>query len=125
LSFSRAFQAAHPIHDKSFDLLENHGVFSLFIAAGLASLEPDGFDLTMPILLWPVSLVSQGDDFVIELIGPAVANPYLIRHFEIAYGAVLDPLELSRRAESASELLPIAVFDYLKSSHSAKAASPS
>jgi len=115
LSFSRALASAQRIHAKGHELLEHYGVDNLFIAGGLANLEADGFDLAMPILLWPIALVSNGDDFQIELVGPAIANPYLIKHFEICYGVHLSAEALARRAVSASELLPIAVFDYLNS----------
>ena len=115
LSFSRALATAKRIHTKGHELLEHYGLDNLFIAGGLANLETDGFDLALPILLWPISMVSNGDDFQIELSGPAIANPYLIKHFEICYGVALSAQALERRAGSASELLPIAVFDYLNS----------
>jgi hypothetical protein len=113
LSFSRALATAVRIHAKGHDLLEQFGLDNLFIAAGLANLETDGFDLKMPILLWPIAMVSSGEDFSIELVGPAIVNPFLVKHFEICYGVKLSPEMLSRRAMSTSELLPIAVFDYL------------
>ena len=113
LSFSRALATAQRIHSKGHELLEHYGLDNLFIAGGLANLQSDGFDLAMPILLWPIAMVSNGDDFQIELIGPAIANPYLIKHFEVCYGVHLSAEALQRRSISASELLPIAVFDYL------------
>jgi len=113
LSFSRALATAGRIHAKGHELLEHYGLDNLFIAGGLANLAADGFDLAMPVLLWPISLVSNGDDFQLELVGPAVANPYLIKHFEICYGVRLSAETLQRKALSASELLPIAVFEYL------------
>jgi hypothetical protein len=113
LSFSRSLATARRIYAKGHELLEHYGLSNLFIAAGLANLESDGFDLALPILLWPISLVANGDDFQIEMAGPAVANPYLIRHFEICYGVSLSAEMLERRAGSVGDLLPIAVFDYL------------
>ena len=115
LSYSRSLATAKRIHAKGHELLEHFGLDNLFIAGGLANLETDGFDLALPILLWPILLVANGDDFQIELAGPPVANPYLIKHFEICYGIRLSAEALERRASSASELLPIAVFDYLNS----------
>ena len=113
LSLSRALNTSRRIHAKGNELLENFGLNSLFLAAGLANLEADGFDLNLPILLWPVRLVANGDDFDLQLAGPAIANPYLIKHFEICYGVQLSANTIARKAESASELLPIAVFDHL------------
>ncbi len=113
LSFSRSLATAVRIHAKGHELLEQYGLDNLFIAAGLANLETDGFDLKMPILLWPIAMVSNGDDFSIELVGPPTVNPYLVKHFEVCYGVKLSPATLARRAMSPSELLPIAVFDYL------------
>ena len=113
LSFSRSLATAKRIHLKAHELLEHFGLDNLFIAGGLANLEPDGFDLALPILLWPIKFNANGDDFQIELAGPAIANPYLLKHFEICYGVRLSAETLERRASTASELLPIAVFDYL------------
>ena len=113
LSLSRALNTSRRIHAKGHELLEHFGLDSLFLAAGLANLEADGFDLNLPILLWPVRLVANGDDFDLQRAGPAIANPYLVKHFEICYGVKLSASTIARRAESASELLPIAVFDYL------------
>jgi len=113
LSLSRALNTARRVHAKGSELLEHFGLNSLFLTAGLANLEPDGFDLRLPILLRPVALVTNGDDFDVQMLGPAIANPFLIKHFEICYGINLSATTIARRAESASELLPIAVFDYL------------
>ncbi len=113
LSFSRSLATAKRIHAKAHELLEHYGLDNLFIAGGLANLESDGFDLALPIVLWPIRFNANGDDFQIELAGPAIANPYLLKHFEVCYGVKLSAETLERRAASASELLPIAVFDYL------------
>ena len=63
LSFSRALSAARRIKAKQLSLSEHFGLDTLYMASGLVDLTADGFDLRMPVLLWPVNLVRKHDDF--------------------------------------------------------------
>ena len=41
----------------------------------MASLEKDGFDLNLPLILWPVDLMRKTDDFELRRTGKAFVNP--------------------------------------------------
>lgn len=51
LTFSKAHAAAKRIDAKTHQLRDHFGIETCYLAGGLVSLEGDGFDLRMPILL--------------------------------------------------------------------------
>ncbi|MEO0067498.1 MAG: hypothetical protein RJB63_623, partial [Actinomycetota bacterium] len=78
LAYSRALAAARRISAKA-DRLSNHfGLSTLFMVGGLADFEGDGFDLKMPILMWPITLEKKGDDYELQKSGAPSVNPAFV-----------------------------------------------
>lgn len=113
LAFSRAHSAARRIKTKSDRISNNFGIETLHLIGGLANFEADGFDLNIPILLWPVSLVRKGDDYEIALDGEPLVNPALIESLDSCYGIKLNAAELLARQNESSDLIPVTVLNYL------------
>jgi hypothetical protein len=113
LAFSRAHSAARRIKTKSDRISTNFGIETLYLVGGLANFEADGFDLNIPILLWPVSLVKKGDDYELALDGQPQVNPVLIESLESCYGIKLNSAELLARQNESSDLVPVTVLNYL------------
>ncbi len=113
LAYSRALSAAKRIDAKTHQLSEHFGIETCFMVGGLVSLEADGFDLKMPILMWPVQLIRKADDYEILIAGTAKVNPALATSLEICYGVKLNPQDLLNLLGSQGDLVPIAVMDYL------------
>ena len=113
LAFSRAHSAARRIKTKSDRISNNFGIETLHLIGGLANFEADGFDLNIPILLWPVSLVRKGDDYEIALDGEPQVNPALIESLDTCYGIKLNAAELLARQNESSDLIPVTVLNYL------------
>ena len=113
LAYSRALSAAKRIDAKTHQLSEQFGVESCFMVGGLVSLEADGFDLKMPILMWPVQLIRKADDYEIRIAGAAKVNPALATSLEICYGVKFNPQDLLNLLGTQGDLVPIAVMDYL------------
>ncbi len=121
LSYSRAFSAAKRIKAKS-DLLHDHfGIDNLYIIAGLANLTADGFDLKLPILLWPINLIRRGDDFEVSISGQPKVNPALIESFEVCYGVRVDEQKLLSTLRGSTDLIPIDLLTQLNTMAAAKA----
>jgi len=113
LAYSRAASASRRIKAKA-ELLEQHyGIASMHLVGGLVNFAADGFDLSEPIFLWPLRIVSKGDDFEFSLAGAARVNPALIESLANCYGIKLNPAELLNRLDKNSDLIPIAVLEYL------------
>ena len=115
LAFSKALTTARRIKAKSVNHLENFGIHTVYLAGGLASLEQDGFDLNLPILLWPVQLIRKTDDFELTRTGSPFVNPALNFALFNTYGVTIDSSKMLSLLSDASDLLPIAVIDYLAS----------
>ena len=113
LAFSRALSAARRIKTKSDRIYANFGIETLQLAGGLADFTADGFDLTVPILLWPVSMVRKADDFEIAIAGSPRVNPALVDSLKNSYGITLNQTELLARQAESSDLVPITVLNYL------------
>ena len=113
LAFSSALSAARRIKNKAEKISLNFGVEALGLLGGLVNLQKDGFDLQLPILYWPVHLIHKGEDYEIELAGPARVNPALVSAFRNCYGVQIDSREMLNRAQQSTDLLPLAVMNYL------------
>jgi hypothetical protein len=113
LAFSRALSAARRIKSKSDRISNNFGIETLHLVGGLANFEADGFDLNIPILLWPVSLIRKADDYEISLAGEARVNPALVEALDSCYGIKLNEADLLARQNESSDLVPVTVLNYL------------
>jgi len=113
LAFSRALSAARRIKAKAHSLSQQFGIETLHLVGGLANFEGDGFDLNIPILIWPVSIIRKTDDYELSLDGPPRVNPVLISSLEQCYGIKLNPAELLARQNESSDLVPVTVLNYL------------
>ena len=115
LAFSKALTTARRIKAKSVNHLDNFGIHTVYLVGGLASLEQDGFDLNLPILLWPIQLIRKTDDFELTRTGAPFVNPALSHALFNTYGVSVDSSKVLALLSDASDLLPIAVIDYLAS----------
>ena len=115
LSFSRALAAARRIKSKQLSLSEHFGLDTLFMASGLVDLAPDGKDLRMPVLLWPVNLVRKHDDFELSLSRKAIVNPALSPALLSHYGVKLNNEDLLAHVQVGSDPIPIRVLNHLAS----------
>ena len=113
LAFSKALTTARRIKAKSVNHLDNYGIHSVYLVGGLASLEQDGFDLNLPILLWPIQLIRKTDDFELTRTGAPFVNPALSGALLNTYGVSIDSSKVLTLLNDASDLLPIAVIDYI------------
>ena len=113
LSFSRALSAARRIKAKQLALTEHFGLDTLYMASGLVDLTADGFDLRMPVLLWPVNLVRKHDDFELSLSRKAIVNPALAPALYSAYGVRLNNEDLLAHVQVGSDPIPIRVLDHI------------
>ena len=113
LAFSRAFNAAKRIDAKTHQLADHFGIDSCYLVGGLVSFEADGFDLRLPILLWPAKLIRKADDYEVRRVGEPLVNPALISSLEVCYGVRLDPVQLLMRLSNDGDLVPISMMDYL------------
>ncbi len=110
LAFSRAYSAAKRIKDHSETLESQQGIRGLALVGGLVSLEQAGFDLALPILIWPISLERKTDDFEVKVLGGARVNPGLVSALEVSFGVRVDPEELVNLTRKTSDLVPMAVL---------------
>ena len=115
LAFSKALTCARRIKNKSQSHLWQAGLHTTYLVGGMASLEKDGFDLNLPLLLWPVELVRKTDDFELTRIGSAFVNPALVAALFDTYGVTVDTARVLTLLESASDLLPLTVIEYVSS----------
>lgn len=113
LSFSRALSAARRIKAKQLSLSEHFGLDTLYMASGLVDLTPDGKDLRMPVLLWPVNLVRKHDDFELSLSRKAIVNPALGPALYKSYGVRLNNEDLLTHVQVGSDPIPIRVLDHI------------
>ncbi len=121
LAFSRAYSAAKRIKARADNLDSQLGVEALALVAGLVNLEHDGFDLSLPILIWPVSLIRKTDDFEVTLhAGPRV-NPGLIDALNFAYGVQLDEAKVLATLGSEGDFVPLGLLEYISGAVGANA----
>lgn len=113
LGFSKALSAAKRIDAKTHKLRDHYGVESCYIVGGLIGLEADGFDLRMPILLWPIKLIRSADDFEVRQNGAPIVNPALVANLEVCYGVQLDEAHLLSKIEAKSDLVPVSLLEAL------------
>ena len=113
LAYSRALAAARRINAKAERLSNHFGIQTLFLVGGLADFEGDGFDLKMPILLWPVTLEKKGDDYELHKAGAPSVNPAFVDALEVCYGIKLNEAELLARQNESSDLVPVTVLNFL------------
>ncbi|MEY2674644.1 MAG: hypothetical protein RLZZ514_1209, partial [Actinomycetota bacterium] len=113
LAFSRAYSAAKRIKQRAEILDSQFGIKCLSLVGGLVNLEHDGFDLALPILIWPLRLDRKTDDFELRLgVHPRV-NPGLVEALEVSYGAKVDEAHVLSLLGAGADLLPISVLEYL------------
>jgi hypothetical protein len=115
LSFSRAYSAANRIKHKQDSLAEQFGIESLYLASGLVDLRSDGHELRMPILLWPVNLLTKQDDFELSLSRKAIVNPALAPALQKHYGVKLNAEDLLSMVQVGSDPIPVRVLDHISS----------
>ena len=115
LAYSRAAKAAKRIKAKAERLSANLGLETLFVAAGVANFEADGFDLNVPVLLWPITMTTRGDDFELLLSGEPSVNPILIESLETCYGLKVRAAEILALLQQGQDLLPLNVLEFLAS----------
>jgi hypothetical protein len=115
LAFSRSYSAAKRIRARADNLDTQFGVSALALAAGLVNLEHDGFDLSLPIVLWPLALERKTDDFEVQIVGSPQVNPGLMDAIEDAYGVKLDPRIILQSFTPGSDFVPLAMLEYIAS----------
>lgn len=104
---SRALSAAKRIKRKSDYLATTFGFESCFIAGGLVSVTSNSKKL--PILLWPINLISKGEDFELKVASEPMLNPALLelireRRFDFRES------DLLAIATGQGDLIPISVL---------------
>jgi hypothetical protein len=112
-SFSSALGAARRIKNQAEKVSQQFGVDTLGLLGGLINLEGDGFDLQLPILIWPIRLKQKGEDYEIELAGDARLNPSLVESFSSCYSVSVDETRLLALAKASSDILPASIGEYL------------
>ena len=115
LSYSRALSAAKRIKARQVCLSEDFGLETMYMASGLVDLTADGHDLKMPILLWPVNLITKHDDFELSLSRKAIVNPALAPALAKAYGVKLNIDDLLSLVQVGSDPIPVRVLDKISS----------
>jgi hypothetical protein len=113
LAFSRAYSAAKRIKQRAEVLDSQFGIKCLGLVGGLVNLEHDGFDLALPVLIWPLTLDRKTDDFELRLGEHPRVNPGLVEALEASYGVKVDEPHLQSLLNAGADLLPIAVLEYL------------
>ncbi|MEN9957279.1 MAG: hypothetical protein RIR46_887 [Actinomycetota bacterium] len=113
LAFSRAYSAAKRIKQRAEVLDSQFGIRCLALVGGLVNLEHDGFDLALPVLIWPLTLERKTDDFELRLGEHPRVNPGLVEALETSYGVKVDEARLLSLLDAGADLLPISVLEYL------------
>ena len=113
LAFSRAYSAAKRIKQRAEVLDSQFGIKTLGLVGGLVNLEHDGFDLALPVLIWPLTLERKTDDFELVLGEHPRVNPGLVEALETSYCVKVDEAQLLSLLGAGADLLPISVLEYL------------
>ena len=113
-AFASALSAVRVIKNKGERLGEHFGLETIHAAGGLLDLTASGFDLQLPIMLWPVRVIARGvDDFELTLIREPEVNPALIDALQKHAGIQLNPAELLHRQSLVTDLMPADLIGYL------------
>jgi hypothetical protein len=115
LTFSKGLAAAKRISEKGSRLQSETGLSTIYLAGGLIGLKHDGFDLNLPIVLWPAQLRHRVEDFGVAITGSPLVNPGLISSLEVSYGVKLDADRLLGILSQANDLMPLEVLEYVTS----------
>ena len=115
LTFSKGLATARRIAERGAKLEQTAGIKTVFLAGGLVGLVHDGFDLTLPMILWPIELRRKVEDFEVAMVGKPRVNPGLVEALEVSYGVRIDEAKLLELVEQAHELLPISLLEYVSS----------
>ncbi|MFM5904166.1 MAG: hypothetical protein ACKOOD_03685, partial [Microbacteriaceae bacterium] len=121
LAFSRSYSAAKRIKARAEQLDSQFGIEALALVAGLVNLEHDGFDLSLPILIWPLQLTRKTDDFEVALSPKPRVNPGLVEALEIAYGVHLDEQKVLSFFGADADFVPLSMLEYIASAVGAQA----
>jgi len=113
LTFSRGLAAARRIAERGAKLQQNAGISTIFMAGGLVSLAHEGFDLSLPIVLWQIELRRKFEDFEVAIVGKPFVNPGLTEALEVGYGVRLDSVQAIEIVEEAQDILPIALLEFI------------
>ena len=113
LAFSRAYSAAKRIKDHAEHLESQQGIQALAMVSGLVNLGHHGFDLALPILIWPVHLNRKVDDFELLVDPVPEVNPGLVDAIEQASGVTIDQQELLRKLSGTADFLPVVLLENL------------
>jgi len=113
LAFSRAYSAAKRIKARAENLDSQMGVEALTLVAGLVNLEHDGFDLSLPILIWPLALLKKTDDYEVVLTSGPRLNPGLVDALEFAYGVQLDEVKVLATLGSEGDFVPLSLLEHI------------
>ena len=104
---TRSLSATRRIRAKAKRIRESFGLESCFIAGGLVSDQLTG--QKMPILLWPVNLISKGDDFELRIASDAMLNPVLVDLIK-KHRQDFRESDLIAVALTGPDLIPVAVL---------------
>lgn len=104
---ARAHSALRRIKNKAEYISQNYAVQSVFIAAGLIEDRTTGRKL--PILLWPTTLISRGEDFELRTEALPRINPAVVELIQTARRD-FNPKDLLAVAVGQGDLVPISVL---------------
>lgn len=114
VAFATSLSAAKHIKAKAERLSEHFGIDSIHVAGGLVDLSADGFDLQLPVMIWPVMMIARGgDEFELTLSNKPSVNPALVDALSEHYSIQLNPAELLHRQNLATDLIPQDLLSYL------------
>ncbi|MFM6980876.1 MAG: hypothetical protein ACKOWE_05680 [Micrococcales bacterium] len=113
LALTKANAAAYRIHEKARSLREAFGIESTYLVGAVASLTGSGYDLSLPVLLWPIALDALADDYQVQRIAEPLVNPELVSSFEDCFNVKIDQRKLLAKLNDGSDLVPMSVLEYL------------
>ena len=106
--------AASSLEAKSTELATTRGIDAMHLAVGMASWRFDGDDFCAPVLLRPLAIRRMGNDFELQLRGPARLNMQLADILEEQFHVALDPNAFVQLASENDTFTPQPVMDRLK-----------
>lgn len=104
---ARAHSALRRIKTKADYIGQNYSIESVFIAAGL--IENRTSAQKLPILLWPTSLISRGDDYEVRIEQTPRLNPAVVDLIQ-SIRKDFHPQDLLAVAVGQGDLIPISVL---------------
>lgn len=119
--------AARALRTKIYELASGHGLDAGYFVAGTASwLSHDVKEKGMvgekrfiaPILMAPLAISPHpsSEDFEIQLTGPAMLNPAMVRQIKKEYGVDLGQMDVAQLANSMRKLDPEPVIERMRAS---------